>query len=442
MNFTVYNLVYLIICIAEALIACQYFGSIRMYEGSRSIQFASCGVCYALIYLMQFLSDGAGISLLLFFVLNFLLGYFLHGISPGRAALAAGIMAALLLAAEWMMNGIVNSMFIMAGGSQKTLGTIALSAVMARLLYLVFMWILIRIWCILNRDDEEYCVFGMVSLYLVTAASCLVVGVLAELEIRRLITGRMRWMTVCGAMAILLANVLIYWNSSQSRRHYREYTETQVQLEKENAQAEYYRMLAKRSEEQKILIHDIRKHLSQLDSLLQTQDYANASAYVNELLGTPALQPAVRICDNEMASLILGQYKERCREQKVQFYPDVRSKCLDFLSLKELTALLSNLLDNALEASAGAPDAFIDLRIVQKAKTQVVIRMDNSCTIPPRLSKQGALLTHKPDAAKHGFGMKSIGGILKKYNGTIETIYDEKKQVFHTIIYMSVHNFM
>lgn len=440
MSFTVYNLVYLVICMVEALIACQYFGSIRVFEGCRRIQAAAYLLCYSIIYLSIYLSENEWIGLLVFFIANYFLGYFFYEISVPYAALHSGIMAGLLLVSQWMMQGIMGSMLIMTGGNRRTLGYVVLSTVLSRLLYLIFMeisiWILQR-----NHDGKEADRFsGILTLCIASAATCWGVGALIYVEIKQIVPPAMEWMIISGSIAMLLANIIIYWNAIWSRRHYKEYLATQMHLEKENANVAYYRMLAEQSEEQKILIHDTRKHLNLLNGLINMQDYNRASDYLKELLETQALQPAIRICDNQMASLILSQYKERCRENGVRFYPDVRSKSLDFLSLKELTALLSNLLDNALEAASGIQDAFIELRIGRRTKTQVVIKMDNSCIRAPSQLKKGSFVTHKQDTEKHGFGMKSIERVLKKYNGTMETNYDASAQMFHTIIFMSVQN--
>ena len=440
MSFTVYNLVYLIICIAEALIAYQYFESIREYEGIGKIQAAAYILCYGILYVSIFFTENLWIGLAVFYILNFFLGFFLYEMSWRSAVLYSGIMTALFLLAQWMMQGILESMLIMTGGNRRTLGYIVLSTVFSRLLYLIFLEIVI--WLRGGTEEEKgrgRCP-GVAALCTASAATCWSVIVLVYVEMKRLVPESMEWLIISGSLAMILANVIIYWNSVQGRRHYREYMDVQMQLERENAGLVYYRMLAERNEEQKILIHDMRKHLNLMNGLLNMKDYAAVSEYVQELLETPALQPAVRICDNEMASLILSQYKERCRERDVRFYPDVRSGSLDFLSMKELTALLANLLDNALEAAAGVPDAFIDLKIGRRTRTQVLIRMDNSCIRPPRQTRTGAFITHKEDAGRHGFGMKSIGKILKKYNGTMETRYDAAKQTFHTLIYMAVQN--
>lgn len=81
--------------------------------------------------------------MIVFVILNFFLGFFLYEISWQNAALYSGIMTALFLLAQWMMQGIMESMIIMTGGNRRTLGYIVLSTVFSRLLYLIFMEIVI-----------------------------------------------------------------------------------------------------------------------------------------------------------------------------------------------------------------------------------------------------------------------------------------------------------
>ena len=107
MSFTVYNLVYLIICIVEALIACQYFEGICACEGNGKIRLAALVFVYGMIYLVYFLSDNIWMNLAVFFVLNFFLGFFVCRISLRNAAISTGVMSGVFILSEWMMNGII-----------------------------------------------------------------------------------------------------------------------------------------------------------------------------------------------------------------------------------------------------------------------------------------------------------------------------------------------
>lgn len=65
----------------------------------------------------------------------------------------------------------------------------------------------------------------------------------------------------------------------------------------------------------------------------------------------------------------------------------------------------------------------------------VVITMINSCLVNPIPDgDQDELPSHKPDRQKHGFGMKSIKKIVKKYNGDMQIYYNAESLTFHTII--------
>ena len=56
-------------------------------------------------------------------------------------------------------------------------------------------------------------------------------------------------------------NLLVFGINQYNRKKNREYTEMQLLLQKETDFTEYYKMLLSQSENQAILIHDIKKHL-------------------------------------------------------------------------------------------------------------------------------------------------------------------------------------
>ena len=64
----------------------------------------------------------------------------------------------------------------------------------------------------------------------------------------------------------------------------------------------------------------------------------------------------------------------------------------------------------------------------------VLITLINSCRINPFTKEHNNLITTKPDKHNHGFGIKSIQKIVKKYHGDIQMYYNEESLTFHTII--------
>ena len=64
--------------------------------------------------------------------------------------------------------------------------------------------------------------------------------------------------------------------------------------------------------------------------------------------------------------------------------------------------------------------------------------MKNSCRKNPFNNLDRKLISTKSNSAGHGFGIKSMKRIVKKYNGDMEIYYDEEEKVFHTIITLKV----
>lgn len=103
---------------------------------------------------------------------------------------------------------------------------------------------------------------------------------------------------------------------------------------------------------------------------------------------------------------------------------------LIFLPLKEMdiSGLLQNLLDNAIEASErikGKNKKEIYLLIMENTEGWI-LKVSNFCDNPEQINFQ----TTKRDKKNHGYGIGIICDIVKQYNGTIKYVKsEEEKQV-------------
>ena len=109
---------------------------------------------------------------------------------------------------------------------------------------------------------------------------------------------------------------------------------------------------------------------------------------------------------------------------------------MDFVQETDMTTLICNLLDNAVESAIRYEDnPYIELHINKKEKTTfTLLAMVNSCRTNPFSPNTGALVTHKKDKQRHGYGIKSIQRIIRKYGGDIKMYHSSENSIFHTII--------
>lgn len=238
------------------------------------------------------------------------------------------------------------------------------------------------------------------------------------------------------SILLLILNFVIYYIFYYISNQNKEYTRIQLQLQRDEDIAYYYKMLLKQDEEQKILMHDINKHLQTLQTFQQNKDYEKCDAYLQEIIHCEALTPSVRICNHDLLNAILYRYTRLTSEQNISLHIDIRNNCLNFIAEDHLTSLFCNLLDNALEAAPSMPNPYIELNAMQKNNTPVTtISIVNSCRINPFTPNSNKLITKKTNSHRHGYGTKSIERIVEKYNGNINMYYDEETHTFHAILF-------
>lgn len=177
----------------------------------------------------------------------------------------------------------------------------------------------------------------------------------------------------------------------------------------------YYQGLRQQERQVRTLRHDLRNHLTVVRGRLEQGDTAGALSYLEELSGSPALSGTRRICENDTANAVLTAKAEAMRQTGLT--PDFAVSLPEQLPLSDLdlTALLGNALDNAMEAAVRAEDKTVSVRCrVQKGL--FMLRVENSLAGPIAPT----LTTTKADKTAHGLGLPGMREIAERYSGTLE----------------------
>lgn len=241
--------------------------------------------------------------------------------------------------------------------------------------------------------------------------------------------------TVCITL-ILVINVFLIWFHTEIQENNKKFEELQILLQKKSDTLKYFGALHKQDEKQKILIHDIRKHLSAIAMLNKMKETEKIASYINDITQSSDLQSPIHVCDNNLLNSILFQIKQQCEKYGTILITDVRSGCLGFLHEYDLTALFSNLLDNAVNATINIPDSYIELSITPQ-NDNTVITIVNSCKNDPFSNNYTQLTSIIKDRHNHGYGIKSIECVVKKYDGIFHYYFNKKNLTFHTIIILN-----
>lgn len=167
----------------------------------------------------------------------------------------------------------------------------------------------------------------------------------------------------------------------------------------------------------KKLRHDILNYLIDIRGLIATNQTDSALKLLEETTGKAEL-PNAHLIDtgNVFADVVISAKTAVCRSKNIRF--DVKSVPLGVYKIEaaDISSLLSNLLDNAIEAAEKSDEPFIKMNIFEH-NAYLVIRVENSET--EAVNCNGTRLkSTKNDGTLHGCGTEIIREIAEKYNGS------------------------
>lgn len=163
--------------------------------------------------------------------------------------------------------------------------------------------------------------------------------------------------------------------------------------------------------------HDMRHHLSLLNSFAADGDLKKIKSYLASTeVAIEALTP-VRYCENETVNLILSSFHNKAQKNNVSLQVDVKLSGKLNISDTELCALSSNAFENAIDAAAQLEDEKLRKVYFQAIVNggKLLISTENAYT--GNLEMDGELPLSTKKEAGHGFGIKSMIDIVDRHKG-------------------------
>lgn len=210
---------------------------------------------------------------------------------------------------------------------------------------------------------------------------------------------------------------MLYAQQEQARR-----MEASNELASINAQLEsqHQEYLASKENIESLgrIAHDL-KH--QITALRAEVDPQHVAAGFEQLEASVSRYSAQQHSGNPVLDVILTTKTRTCAEHGITFTAVADGKLLAGMSSMDIASLFGNALDNAIEATRKLPDPqqrLIRLALYEQGRF-TMIRVENYFDSTLRKDTAGNLRTTKRDAARHGFGVKSIRHIAAQYGGEV-----------------------
>lgn len=190
-----------------------------------------------------------------------------------------------------------------------------------------------------------------------------------------------------------------------------------LERQKENLEAQL-----SGDEELRRFKHDYKNHMAVISALLSAGRIQDAEEYTKKLGSSVSDNLNLIRTGNHAADAIINHkyFEAKSKNIVLTFTGYIPAKCIDDI---DICAVISNLLDNAIEAS----DKCKSDRIIRVEANLVRDHFWLTVTNPflnISVDKSGNLKTTKADKKNHGLGMKNVERIVEKYNGAVFTEYE------------------
>lgn len=170
------------------------------------------------------------------------------------------------------------------------------------------------------------------------------------------------------------------------------------------------------SKEIKKAEHDLKHHLLSVLGTLENGDTQEAEEYLRTLLKEYETSIFKYISlENSAINSVLNFKIGRCRANGIDFKLEIESDFAGFDDT-DICVLLSNLLDNAIEASQLVPESPMITLTVTNKQNYLCILVRNRI-MESVLAKNKQLKTTKQNKKNHGLGLYSVSQIVDKYEG-------------------------
>lgn len=210
----------------------------------------------------------------------------------------------------------------------------------------------------------------------------------------------------------LTAGVVMFFHHFQMLK-----TENKMLLELETLSENHIKDMKIMMEKNRIQTHDMKHHLLILREYGQEKQWDSLMSYLNELSEDILAKKKTGWTQTGILDTILEQKKEKAESEGIEFSIQAdRIGALPFSDL-EICTLFSNLLDNAIEACEKIEGnrRWIEIQITRKSG-MLYLTISNSIKDRPS-EQEGKLITNKQNHQLHGYGIKSVQKIVRKYEG-------------------------
>lgn len=311
-----------------------------------------------------------------------------------------------------LISSVQTAIFSVSKGTERTTMEVTLLYLAAYIISAVFIILLKRL---VRSDDREP--LGRLQMLLLTGITVSVTTVIfRSFSMSDYVPDVSPEAAIPSVLMLMSVTVLLLLSVRQQQaKRFREMSELSEKYI--TAQAKHFEQTRSADTEMRILRHDMKNHIAVMNGLYESGKTDELGEYLKELSDSFAETQAVNITGCEITDAIISEKRAAAEQSGIRLVCEGSLKGLD-INAVTLCTILSNLLDNAIEAAEQTHTERIITLTAKRTGSFYYISISNPCMNYVDVSVN--IISSKPDMKHHGLGLKSVRSALEKCGGTLE----------------------
>lgn len=236
------------------------------------------------------------------------------------------------------------------------------------------------------------------------------------------------------AGGLLLMNIMVFYLIDDILKREVRIRKNEIFLERAEHELEHYKNISQNYEEQRRREHEYTNQMAVIAQLAKNGQIEELNRYLKEYQIKTKRNLEYIDANHVIINAVLNAKYEEAKEKGIVFV--VKVSDLSGLKIKDedIALILSNLLNNAIEASEKCTNPVIKMKLIINEKKQVILSVINTLSIEPVVLNDQFLTSKTDNVKKHGIGIENVQRTVEKYGGSCAIDYDSA--FFRFVIYI------
>ncbi len=259
-----------------------------------------------------------------------------------------------------------------------------------------------------NRDCGKLLFFPVSTVAIVTALG----GTLMVVD-----DTRIAYIYYVIAVAVVIMDIIMFYLVKDIIVNSYKLRENEVLKQQAADQIELYRTVSENFDRQRRKTHEYKNQMLCIDTLAENGEYDKLKSYVKSITGNLNRELDMIDTNNKIVNAVLNAKYQEAVDNNILMVFKINDLSGISISDEDIVQVLSNLLDNAIEA---AKQCDINHRLIKLKFTcedaHTILSVSNTYKHEPEITQDGYMTTKKKDKEEHGFGLRNVMTVLDKYN--------------------------